>query len=165
MTRRQRIHAKYGGRCAYCGNTITLRQMHVDHAAPVFRDWGTTHPIPAHAGEDTESNMLPACRPCNLRKSTLSLESFRAEIAAQVGRLRRDSAAFRMAERFGQVVATEVPVKFWFEAEEKRLSELPVEETSRCETIPRDCQEKIAEVVDSFLDSAYIEINLGSDGG
>ena len=115
MTRRQRVHAKFNGRCAYCGHEITLRQMHIDHVAPIFRGWGTTHPVPGHAGDDTEANMLPACRPCNLRKSTLTVDGFRAEIAAQVGRLRRDSGAFRLAERFGLVVATDVPVKFWFE--------------------------------------------------
>lgn len=60
-------------------------------------------------------NLNPACGPCNHRKRTHPLEEFRAEIAAQVQRLRRDSNQFRLAERFGQVEATGKPVVFWFE--------------------------------------------------
>ena len=55
--------------------------------------------------------------PCNRWKSTFSREEFRAEMAAQVERLRRDSAAFRMAERHGLVAVTGSPVVFWFERE------------------------------------------------
>jgi len=112
---RKIVHQKYGGRCAYCGEEITLKQMHVDHLKPIFRGWGDNHPFPGHGGTDTIDNMMPACAPCNLRKSTLTLESFRAEINLQVSRLRRDSAAFRLAERFGLISETGKAVTFWFE--------------------------------------------------
>lgn len=115
---RERIYNKFSGRCAYCGEAITLKQMHVDHLKPIFRDWGDNHPFPEHGGTDTEDNMMPSCVPCNLRKSTLPLESFRAEINLQVSRLRRDSAAFRLAERFGLIAETGNAVTFWFEQQE-----------------------------------------------
>lgn len=110
---RDRIHQKYGGRCAYCGGEITLKQMQVDHMKPIYRGNPTVNP--AYRGTDTIDNMMPACAPCNRWKSVLPLEEFRAELAAQVERLRRDSAAFRMAERHGLVAATGSPVVFWFE--------------------------------------------------
>lgn len=116
---RSQVHQKYGGRCAYCGAEITLKQMHVDHLNPIYRKW-EGYPRPNHAGTDTIDNMMPACAPCNRWKSVLSPEDFRAELTAQVDRLRRDSAAFRMAERHGLVVPTGNPVVFWFEQAESR---------------------------------------------
>lgn len=112
---RKRVHAKYGGRCAYCGDKITLKQMHVDHKKPIFRNWGTNHSVPAHAGTDTIDNMMPSCAPCNLWKKTFTVEQFRDEIAKQLERVRVKSGGFRLAERFNQVEATGKPVLFWFE--------------------------------------------------
>ena len=112
---RNQVHQKYGGRCAYCGAEITVKQMQVDHLNPIYRNWGDKHPRPDNAGTDTIDNMMPACGPCNRWKSTYPLEEFRTELTAQVERLRRDSAAFRMAERHGLVAATGSPVVFWFE--------------------------------------------------
>lgn len=112
---RQQVHQKYAGRCAYCGDEITIKQMHVDHLKPIYRGWGDNHPLPPGAGTDTPDNMMPACKVCNLWKKTFSLEEFREEIAAQAARLRRDSAAFRMAERYGQIKETFEPVIFYFE--------------------------------------------------
>lgn len=112
---RQKIHAKYDGHCAYCGNEITLKQMHIDHVKPIYRNWGTTHPVPANAGTDTIDNMMPSCSPCNLWKKTFTVEEFRKEIAMQVERIRVKSSGFRLAERFNQIKPTDNPVTFWFE--------------------------------------------------
>lgn len=112
---RDRIHSKFSGRCAYCGDPITQKQMHIDHLKPIFRGWGDSHPFPEHGGTDTEDNMMPSCASCNIRKSTLSLEAFREEISLQLSRLRRDSTAFRLVERFGLIAETGKPVTFWFE--------------------------------------------------
>lgn len=110
---REQVHQKYGGHCAYCGEEITLAQMHVDHAKPIYRHHDTVNP--AFRGTDTVDNMMPACKPCNLWKGVYSIEQFRAEVAAQVERLRLRSANFRMAERYALVEATGKPVIFWFE--------------------------------------------------
>ncbi len=113
---RNRVHAKYGGRCAYCGEEITVKQMQVDHIEPLHRG---LMQLPEEIDRLSHINNLnPACRPCNNRKRTHPLEEFRAEISAQVQRLRRDSNQFQLAERFGQVDATGRPVMFWFETHE-----------------------------------------------
>ena len=33
-TTREIVYQKYGGKCAYCGNEITLKEMQVDHILP-----------------------------------------------------------------------------------------------------------------------------------
>ena len=110
---RQTIHQKYGGRCAYCGEEIKMESMHIDHLKPIYR--GNPSVNPAYRGPDDISNMMPACRVCNLWKSVWSLEDFRSEISAQVDRLRQRSANFRIAEKYGMVVPVTQPVVFWFE--------------------------------------------------
>jgi 5-methylcytosine-specific restriction endonuclease McrA len=104
---RERVHQKYGGRCAYCGEEITIKQMHVDHLKPVWRGNHTVNR--KFKGDGEIENLMPSCRACNLWKSV------RSEIAAQVDRLRLRSANFRMAERYGLVNATGNQVIFWFE--------------------------------------------------
>lgn len=106
---RQAILAKFDGRCAYCGITLGVL-FHVDHVRPLFREW-PNRPTDI-AGDDEFNNKVAACPRCNLRKSALSLERFRDEIAAQVERLRRDSAAFRLAEDFGLIATTGARVRF-----------------------------------------------------
>lgn len=64
---------------------------------------------------DTLENQFPACAPCNLFKTSYSLEMFRKQISLQVERGRKSSVNFRTAERFGLVEVVEKPVVFWFE--------------------------------------------------
>jgi 5-methylcytosine-specific restriction endonuclease McrA len=87
--------------------------MHVDHLKPIFRG----HPgvNPALRGTNTIDNLMPACKPCNLWKSTMTIEDFRHEIAAQTERLRLRSSNFRMVERYQLVSVIDVPVVFYFE--------------------------------------------------
>ena len=58
---------RVGGRCGYCGGAGPL---HADHRVPIAR--GGTNDI---------GNILPACARCNLRKHTMSEESFRELLA------------------------------------------------------------------------------------
>lgn len=118
---RNKVYQKYGGRCAYCGDEITLKQMQIDHIIPK-RHYSEAHGcLIVEAKKFTEyglndiRNLNPACRPCNNRKSACTLEEFREEILEQVRRLRRDSNQFRLAERFGLVESKIKPVVFWFE--------------------------------------------------
>ena len=110
---RNQVHAKYGGRCAYCGDEITMKQMHIDHMKPIWRGNPTVNP--AKRGTNDIDNLMPACKPCNLWKTVMPLEQFRDEMTAQIERLRLRSANYRMAERYGLVVTTGKPVVFWFE--------------------------------------------------
>jgi hypothetical protein len=113
---RRQVHEKYNGHCAYCGEPISIEQMHVDHLKPIWRDNPTVNP--AYRGTDTIDNLMPACKPCNLWKSVMPLEQFRSEIMAQVSRLQLRSANFRMATRYGQVTVICAPVVFYFEQHE-----------------------------------------------
>ena len=110
---RKQLREMFGGKCAYCGKPLG-KVFHADHVAPIYRGW-TNSEKPKRAGEDVDENLFPACPRCNIRKSTLSVEDFRAEIAMQLKRLRRDSSAFNLAEDFGIVSETGNPVVFWFE--------------------------------------------------
>jgi 5-methylcytosine-specific restriction endonuclease McrA len=107
---RTTIHNKYNGRCAYCGKEITIKQMHIDHIHPRF----LKHHLIDKDINDIE-NLNPACAPCNLWKSTYTIEEFRRQIEMQVGRLRNHQGGFRLAERFNQIHETGEPVIFWFE--------------------------------------------------
>jgi len=53
--------ARFDGRCAYCGEPWT----EIDHVVPVAKGGGLTR-----------SNVLPACRPCNVVKNARSAEVF-----------------------------------------------------------------------------------------
>jgi hypothetical protein len=119
MINRTAIRAMYGGRCAYCGHILGER-WHIDHAAPIYRGWKDK---PNHAGGDPEDNLFPACPRCNLRKTALSIKDFRLEIFAQLDRLRRDSAPFRLAEDYGLIRATGAEVVFYFERQSKETGE------------------------------------------
>jgi 5-methylcytosine-specific restriction endonuclease McrA len=53
---KRRMLSRYRGRCAYCA----VRPFeHWDHVIPIIR-----------GGRHTIGNLLPACKPCNLRKGT-----------------------------------------------------------------------------------------------
>ena len=110
---RKALRELFGGKCAYCGNPLS-KTFHADHVAPIYRGWADATK-PRHSGKDVEENLFPACPRCNIRKSVLSVEAFRDEIAMQLKRLRRDSSAFNLAEDFGIVQETGKPVVFWFE--------------------------------------------------
>lgn len=109
-TEREAIRQRFGGRCAYCGAELNpCSRWHVDHVTPMFRG----HDGAKERGELSEK--FPACQRCNLWKGGMTLDTFRWEIAKQVTRLRRDAAAFRLAEDFGRVVEQTGPVTFYFE--------------------------------------------------
>lgn len=101
---RIRVHEKYGGRCAYCGQPITLQEMQVDHMDPVAR-----------GGEDDEVNYMPACRTCNHYKHTLSVEAFRGQIGLLTKRLAERVYIYKLALRHGRIREADEPVRFYFE--------------------------------------------------
>ncbi|MFA5322553.1 MAG: HNH endonuclease [Smithella sp.] len=115
------VHQKYNGHCAYCGREITAKEMHIDHIIPKFHnreDLGFLvvdgHKFTDYKVNDTE-NLNPACRVCNLWKSTHTIEEFRHELEMQISRLRQYSASFRLAERYNLITPTDNEVIFYFE--------------------------------------------------
>lgn len=130
LTRKQRekLRMKFGGRCAYCGCELPEKGWHADHVQAVLRKSAqcmkaaekgifrlkTTGEV-FRPEADCPENIFPSCAPCNLLKTTYSLEMFRKQVSLQVERGRRSSVNFRTAERFGLISVVNKPVVFWFE--------------------------------------------------
>ena len=101
---REKIYNKTNGKCAYCGCTLPYEKMQIDHVIPLNL-----------GGCDTEENMLAACRSCNHRKGTLTVDKFRHSIEQAPQVLLRDSVTYRNACRFGVIAPTGRKVIFYFE--------------------------------------------------
>ncbi|EDV7203693.1 HNH endonuclease [Salmonella enterica subsp. enterica serovar Bredeney] len=129
---RERLRMKFGGRCAYCGCVLPEKGWHTDHVQAVLRKsercmkaaekgifrLKTTGEV-FRPEADCPENIFPSCAPCNLLKTTYSLEMFRKQVSLQVERGRRSSVNFRTAERFGLISVVNKPVVFWFEQYEE----------------------------------------------
>ena len=114
-TQRSALHGKYGGRCAYCGESLGAR-WHADHVEPVVRQhWLKVPRAPDYPERDTLENMNPDCPPCNIDKHSLSLDSWRVNIERSNAMMMRDVSTFRRAVRYGLVVLNTAPVLFYFE--------------------------------------------------
>lgn len=97
------VYAKYQGHCAYCGKEITYKDMQIDHIYPHYL-----------GGSDDVNNLMPACRACNFRKQTFSVEQFRQEIKKQCDNLCKTFQA-RMSLAYGLIKRTDKPIVFYFE--------------------------------------------------
>lgn len=115
-TEREFIFQKTNGHCAYCGRELKYEQMQVDHVIPLD-GWN-------YSGPDTLDNMLPSCRSCNHYKSRSSLETFRKMLERIPGVLQRDNVTYQIAVRFGLVIPSPHPVKFYFEQNPDQFSDL-----------------------------------------
>ena len=114
---RQAVFDMFHGHCAYCGCEITIKSFQVDHVH-----------AQARGGKNEDKNYMPACRSCNATKATYTIDEFRERLIGDVDRLRRDSAKFRILERF-MLLETGVAYidhitdyrefKFYFETVEK----------------------------------------------
>ena len=116
MTQRERVYAKFGGRCAYCGQPLQNR-WHKDHKEPICRSWSNKNLAiyGRKKGEDSEENLVPACPRCNLRKSMMTVDQFRVTIENEIAMLRQYNDKYRLAEDFGIVKETGQQVVFYFE--------------------------------------------------
>ena len=102
-TNRKQVHAKYGGRCGYCGREIDPEDMQIDHLHPkVF------------GGGDDISNLMPACGECNNYKYNYSLEQFRGYLEGVYDFLAK-TQKLRIAERLGVFERKNNEVRFYFE--------------------------------------------------
>jgi 5-methylcytosine-specific restriction endonuclease McrA len=127
FTKQQRIeiHAKFGGKCAYCGADIQLKDMQVDHIIPQRNFERHVHDKSSKVPEflrtlsifdvDNINNLHPACRTCNKWKDTFDLETFRNELSKQTERLNLYSANYRIAKMYNQIIETKEKIVFFFE--------------------------------------------------
>jgi hypothetical protein len=134
LTKAQRaeVRAKFGGRCAYCGEPLGER-WHADHHVAVIRDlkfergkgFVQTGELlrPQH---DTLENMFPSCAPCNIDKGPNSLDWWREKLARACEVLTRNNPTYRHARRFGLVQETGAEITFYFERVAADLRKLEV---------------------------------------
>ncbi len=122
--KREQIYNKYNGKCCYCSNDITIKQMEIDHVIPKVyfaKHVKTKIFIPAFLSHLTEfdvnhiDNLMPSCGSCNNYKKDSPLELFRSELQEQLKRLNERSVNYRLARRYGQVIETPNPIIFYFE--------------------------------------------------
>ena len=93
---RERIRATTDGHCYYCGCELPESGWHIDHVKPLLRQsrWDGDSSSFVQTGystnpeHDNEENMVPACAPCNL---------------------------FKSSSGYGLITVNDVDVKFWFE--------------------------------------------------
>ena len=89
---RLKVYEKYGGRCAYCGCTLELKDMQVDHIQSVY--W--------YNGANDIENYNPACRMCNFYKSTRTVEDFKKALGKLLSGLEK-VFIFRLAIKYGLI--------------------------------------------------------------
>lgn len=114
---REQIHKKCNGKCAYCGEKITVKEMQIDHVVPLYRNHTNTElsAMSVIRGTNEDENLMPSCKSCNNYKKTLTLEKFRNEMQKQVQRCNEYSKNYKFAKKFGLVVEVNKPVVFYFE--------------------------------------------------
>ena len=103
-TKKLKVYQKYGGRCAYCGQRIELKEMQVDHIKPK-----------ADGGTDELENLNPVCALCNHYKRATPLELWRDEFIGRILDRLQKTYIFRVAERYGMVEVKGWNGKFYFE--------------------------------------------------
>lgn len=103
------VYNKFGGHCAYCGQSIEFKRMQIDHFWPQFL---------MHHQSDLDinrlENLMPSCQKCNIHKHGMRPEVWRSELQRQISILRKN-ARFDRVLRFGQIEITEKPIVFYFE--------------------------------------------------
>jgi hypothetical protein len=110
---------KWNSNCSYCGIGINAQTAQIDHGIPlVLQDsislLGLSAQLPS-ADLNDDWNLFPSCRKCNNWKGGMTIKQFRFELSKQVERCRRYSRNYRIASRFGLVVAMKNSVDFYMD--------------------------------------------------
>jgi 5-methylcytosine-specific restriction endonuclease McrA len=112
---RLQVYNKHNGRCAYCGKTIKLKDMQVDHIVPV-----RAHPYYKQAVDINDiKNLNPSCRRCNHYKRADSLEMFRLMMKTLHERIRANYIC-KVAEDYRIIKIEPWDGKFYFEREDDK---------------------------------------------
>mgnify|MGYP001617680497 CR=1 FL=1 len=79
---RGKCFAKFGGRCAYCGNILSYR--HDDNQSNIFT---LDHFKPkSEGGTNRQENLFPSCLRCNNLKSSFDINVFRQYLAFKISK-------------------------------------------------------------------------------
>ena len=71
---RERILRRDGYRCVYCGEVFPPEELTLDHVQPKMR-----------GGDQSEGNLVTACRACNAQKGAAPAWSYLAQRPDQLG--------------------------------------------------------------------------------
>jgi hypothetical protein len=69
---RERIFRRDAYRCVYCAGVFPPEQLSLDHVQPRMR-----------GGDNSEGNLVTACRACNTRKGSEAAWAFLADLPAE----------------------------------------------------------------------------------
>lgn len=85
--KRGRVLEKTRGFCFYCGDPL-VKGWHVDHMTPI-----------SNGGTDAMSNLVPACRECNVDKHGDTVEEYRIRKEAESQKIDNILVDLRLKER------------------------------------------------------------------
>lgn len=121
------VYKKYDGHCAYCGRTLTLGQMQVDHGRP--QSYPRRKVDIGEVGEpifedlNDIANLMPACRYCNNYKGGADINLFRMMIknlSANKHLIFASRAKAEVLISFGIVTIEPWDEQFYFEKSNSR---------------------------------------------
>ena len=109
---REKVHQKFGGRCAYCGSEIAYKDMQIDHYLPQCKEkfYSRRFKKDVHA----EENLMPSCRRCNHYKRARTPKQFRELMASLHERL-ESIYILKVAVGFGMATIKPFDGEFYFE--------------------------------------------------
>ena len=91
---RDKVLNKYGCKCAYCGNALTLVTLKLD---------------------STPNGINPSCMRCKRRKGSKSIEQFRLHISVVHKQLQYLNSKYSLCKDYGMVADVTNDVIFHFE--------------------------------------------------
>jgi 5-methylcytosine-specific restriction endonuclease McrA len=91
---RENVLNKYGCKCAYCGNALSMQILKLD---------------------STNNQLYPSCMRCKRRKGSKSIQQFRFHIRVQHDKLRELNSKFTLCLDYGLVTDVTNDVIFHFE--------------------------------------------------
>jgi 5-methylcytosine-specific restriction endonuclease McrA len=103
---RQKVYEKYGGCCGYCGKSLEIKEMQVDHISPKW------------SAKDNSvfefENLMPTCRRCNHYKREKNLEQFREYMMKLHERIKNDYIC-KVGIDYGIIIVHPFDGLFYFE--------------------------------------------------
>lgn len=124
VKQRERELHKYNGHCGYCGKSIDLTTMQVDHIEPKKRILDKKE---SKENIYRESNLMPSCRRCNHYKRAMGLEAFRSYMMTLHERIAKQYIA-QVAIDYHIISIKPFNGKFYFEVMDEMKYELEDEE-------------------------------------
>ena len=111
---REKVYAKYGNRCAYCGEELVKGNQCVDHIEPIAKAYyNGVQPEELNKIE----NYNPSCRLCNSKKSSMSIKQFRGYIQTRIETFMQYNSDYRLANKYGILPHKTLDrIEFYFES-------------------------------------------------